>query len=65
MERLPYRYIRWVKMDNFDPDKFSITMDTMIVENENENPVLLFQNEWSIRTVAERNKNAVLSETSL
>ncbi len=64
-ERLPFRYIRWVKMDNFDPNTFSITMDTMIVENENKDPVLLFQNEWSIRHVAERNKNVVLKEVSL
>jgi len=65
MERLPYRYIRWVKMDNFDPKTFSITMDTMIVENEEKEPVLLFQNEWSIRAVEERNKNVVLKETSI
>lgn len=65
MERLPYRYIRWVKMDNFDPKAFSITMDTMIVENEEKEPVLLFQNEWSIRAVEERNKNVVLKETSI
>ncbi len=65
IERLPYRYIRWVEMDNFNPDTFSITMDTMIVENENNDPVLLFQNEWSIKTVEERNKNATLREVSL
>ncbi|MGF7060428.1 peptide chain release factor 3 [Brassicibacter mesophilus] len=64
-EKLPYRYIRWVKMDNFDPHTFSITMDTMLVENEDKEPVLLFENEWSIRTVQERNKNALLKETSL
>lgn len=64
-ERLPYRYIRWVEMDNFDPETFSITMDTMILENENHDPVLLFQNEWSIRTVEERNKDAILREVSL
>jgi peptide chain release factor 3 len=64
-EKLPYRYIRWVEMDNFDPNKFSITMDTMIVENEKKEPVLLFQNEWSVRSVAERNPNAILREVSL
>lgn len=64
MERLPYRYIRWVDMDNFDPSTFSITMDTMIVENQDKDPILLFQNEWSIRTVEERNKDAILREIS-
>ncbi len=64
-EKLPFRYIRWVDMDNFDSNTFSLTMDTMIVENENRDPVILFQNEWSIRHVAERNKTAVLKEVSL
>lgn len=65
MEKLPYRYIRWVEMDNFDPSTFSITMDTMIVENEEKEPVLLFQNEWSIRAVEERNEDVILREVSL
>jgi peptide chain release factor 3 len=65
IERLPYRYIRWVEMDNFDPKNFSITMDTMIVQDEDEHPVLLFQNEWSIGQVQDRNKNALLKEISL
>ncbi len=65
MQNLPYRYIRWVEMDNFNPSTFSITMDTMIVEDEDGHPVLLFQNEWSINQVKDRNKNAVLKEISL
>lgn len=64
MERLPYRYIRWVKQENFDRSKFSITMDTLVVNDEKERPVLLFQNEWSIRQVLERNKGADLLEVS-
>ncbi|MTI55979.1 peptide chain release factor 3 [Geosporobacter ferrireducens] len=65
MERLPYRYIRWVEMDHFDQNTFSITMDTMIVEDEDNHPVLLFQNEWSINQVKDRNKTAILKEISL
>lgn len=65
MEMLPYRYIRWVEMDKFNPNTFSITMDTKIVEDRDKNPVLLFQNEWSIRTVEERNKDAVLKDVLL
>ncbi|MDR5658526.1 peptide chain release factor 3 [Serpentinicella sp. ANB-PHB4] len=63
MEHMPYKYIRWVEMsEKFEPDKFSITMDTLIAEDRNNNPVLLFQNEWSIQKVEERNKNAVLKD---
>lgn len=64
MERLPYRYIRWVKQEEYDQSKFSITMDTLVVNDEKERPVLLFQNEWSIRQVLERNKTAELLEVS-
>ncbi|MBF8982685.1 peptide chain release factor 3 [Lutibacter sp. B2] len=65
IEKQPYRYIRWVEMDKFDPNTFSITMDTMIVEDEDKHPVLLFQNEWSIGQVKDRNKEAILKEISL
>ncbi len=65
IDRLPFRHIRWIQMDDFNPKKFSLTMDTMLVENEKKDPILLFQNEWSIRTVAERNKEAKLSEVSI
>lgn len=65
MERLPYRYIRWIKMDNFSFTKFSKTMDTLLVETDLGKPAVLFQNEWSIRHVQERNEGAVLSDVSL
>ncbi|WP_066498625.1 peptide chain release factor 3 [Abyssisolibacter fermentans] len=64
-ENLPYRYIRWVEMPDFNPDTFSLPMDTMLVENKDKEPVLLFQNEWSIKHVEERNENVILRETSL
>ncbi|MGV8145758.1 MAG: peptide chain release factor 3 [Alkaliphilus sp.] len=65
IERLPYRYIRWIQMNDFDPNKFSLTMDTILVENDKKDPILLFQNEWSIRTVEERNKDVKLNEVSI
>ncbi len=65
MQQLPYKHVRWVEMKDFDPDTFKTTTDTLIVEDDNEKPVLLFQNEWSIQRVAERNPNAVLKEISV
>ncbi len=65
MQMLPYKHIRWVQMENFDPDEFGVTMDTLIVQDEDERPVLLFQNEWSIERVKERNKNATLTDIAL
>lgn len=64
MQQLPYKHIRWVEMKDFDPDAFKTTTDTLIVEDKDEKPVLLFQNEWSIQRVSERNPNAVLKEIS-
>lgn len=65
IESLPYRYVRWIKSDNFDRKNFSITMDTMLVHDEDDNPALIFQNDWSIRQIEERNKNIKLEEISL
>jgi len=65
INRLPYRHIRWIDSSTFKPDNFSITMDTILVEDKNRNPVLLFQNEWSVRTIVERNKGLELRETSI
>ncbi len=60
IEHLPFKHIRWVKTEGFNPDKFKITSDTMIAKDQSDNPVLLFQNEWSIRTVSERNSGVEL-----
>ncbi|MDH8677640.1 peptide chain release factor 3 [Fusibacter bizertensis] len=65
IESLPYRYVRWITSDNFDKKNFSMTMDTMLVQDEYTNPVLIFQNDWSIRQIEERNKNVKLEEISL
>ena len=63
-QRLPYQYIRWIE-PGFDTDKISLTMDTLLAEDKNGNKVLLFQNEWSIRMIQERNSGLVLRDTSL
>jgi len=65
IESLPYRYVRWIKSDSFDRKTFSMTMDTMLVQDEDDMPVLLFQNDWSIRQIEDRNKNIKLEEISL
>lgn len=60
IEHLPYKYIRWVKVKEFNPKIFKLTTDTLTAKDQEGNPVLLFQNEWSIRTVLERNPGAEL-----
>lgn len=65
MERMPYRFIRWIEMPGFDYATFTKTMDTLVVETDDNQPAILFQNEWSIKHVTERNPKAKLHETSL
>lgn len=64
MEQLPYRYIRWIKNHDFDPDTFKLTMDTLLLDDEHGHPVVAFQNEWSIKQITERNKGLILEEIS-
>lgn len=63
-ERLPFRHIRWVKMENYGRKPISLPMDSALAHDGNDNPVLLFQNPWSIRTAEERNEGIVLEETA-
>lgn len=62
---LPYQYIRWIKMDKFKPNDISMTLDTILVEDKEKNPILLFQHEWSIGQMLDRNKDLILKDTSL
>ncbi len=61
---LPHKYVRWVEMDDFDDQKLKTSMDAMLVYSEKEQPVLLFQYEWSIKQTLDKNKGMQLLETS-
>ena len=65
MYSLPYSYVRWVENDLSKFGKLSMPMDTLLVEDKNRNPVVLFGNEWSIRTLLERNEGLEVRETSI
>ncbi|MGL4796538.1 MAG: peptide chain release factor 3, partial [Paraclostridium sp.] len=65
MYNLPYRHIRWIEPGTVKTDKMSMPMDTLLVEDKNSTPVILLQNEWSLRHLVERNEGIVLKETSL
>lgn len=62
IENLPFRYIRWVKTPGFHSRAAKLTTDTMVVKDQYDNFVLLFQNEWSINTVQDRNKELELTD---
>ena len=62
---LNYRHARWVMHENddvkHDPRKLTITSTTMLVFDNDENPVLLFESEWAIQWAVDRNKGLRLA----
>ncbi|SDK07769.1 peptide chain release factor 3 [Natronincola ferrireducens] len=64
MQSLPYRHVRWVEKENFNYDRFSLTMDSLIAEDKYGKPVVLFENQWSIQKVEERNPGTILKRVS-
>ena len=65
MYPLPYSHVRCVENDLSKFGKLSMPMDTLLVEDKDRNPVVLFSNEWSIRTLLERNEGLEVRETSI
>ncbi|KAJ51744.1 peptide chain release factor 3 [Clostridium tetanomorphum DSM 665] len=45
MERLPFRYVRWIESYNGDPEKLNITSDTKTVKDLKDRTLLLFQSD--------------------
>ncbi len=62
LEPLPYNYIRWVKDKTLDLNKLKRISDCKKVKDMDDNPLLLFANEWSIRLICEHNEGLELEE---
>ena len=62
MDRLPYRFVRWVTQTTLDVKDLNLTSTTARGYDEKGRDVLFFENEWSIRLAGEKNKNLILSE---
>ena len=62
LESLPYNYIRWIGDPTTDVTKLKRVNDVKKVKDMKENPLLLFTNEWTIRTVLENNEGLELLE---
>ena len=61
MERLPYRYVRWIENKDLDPDKLNLTSDTKKVKDFKDRNLLIFQNDWGISWALDHNKGIILS----
>lgn len=64
-EQMPFRYIRWIDEGSCDIQNLTLTSDSMLVESSSEKPVILYQREWSLKHIEDRNKGIVLSDVSL
>ena len=63
MERLPYRFVRWIENDgDIDVDKLNLTSDTKKVKDLKDRNLLIFQNTWGISWALDHNKGIVLSD---
>jgi len=62
MDMLPYRFVRWVTASPRPLSELSLTSTTIRGRDSRENPVLFFENEWSIRLAQEKNPGLELLE---
>lgn len=62
MDRLPFRYVRWIENDNVDVDKLNLTSDTKKVKDFRDRNLLIFQNDWGISWALEHNSGLILSD---
>lgn len=62
LERVPYKYVRWIEETEKEAEKLSITSDTKIVKDLKDRDLLLFQSDWAISWALEHNEGLVLSD---
>ena len=61
MERLPYRYVRWIENKDVDVESLNLTSDAKKVKDFKDRNILIFQNNWGINWALEHNKGLILS----
>ena len=64
MDRLPFRYVRWVVKTLKPVDELKLTSTSGRAFDSEGRDVLLFENEWSIRLAQENNEVLELAETA-
>ena len=62
MDRLSFKFIRWIENSDIDFDKLNITSDTRRVRDIKDRNLLVFQSDWAISWALEHNKGLVLSD---
>ena len=54
---LPYQHARWVEGQPFDPNRFERPGSTTCVLDVEDRPLVLFHNDWALRTAIDENPN--------
>lgn len=62
MDRLAYRYIRWIENEDIDVEKLNLTSDTKRIKDLKDRNLLIFQNDWGISWALDHNKGLILSD---
>lgn len=62
MDRLPFKFVRWIENTDIEVSKLDITSDTKLVKDLRDRNLMLFQSEWAISWALEHNKGLVLSD---
>ncbi len=62
MDRLPFKYVRWIENKEIDMDSINITSDTKKVTDLKDRNLLIFQSDWGISWALEHNKELILSD---
>jgi len=65
MDRLPFRYVRWVTKTPRPVEDLKLTSTSGRGWDSEEREVLLFENDWSIRLAQENNPGLELAETAI
>ena len=65
MDRLPFRYVRWVTDSPKPVEELKLTSTSGRGWDSEGNEVLLFENDWSIRLAMENNEGLELAETAI
>ncbi len=64
INRLSHKFARWLLIKDMDPRELNLTSSTVLAEDRFGNPVLLFENQWSIDWAMEKNNGIELSDIS-
>ncbi len=62
-QQLNFRFIRWLPEDT-ETEQLKLSSSTKIAKDLKDRPVVLFENDWSMRWAEENNKGLVLSDIS-